>query len=303
MRSEGDAMLPHSGTMRISLPLRNSSPETIADASGALRESPYARLRSEVEKRQKMSASPATASQPTKLTDQELAAVLDRFQNWTAARQAQVAPTPPPPRPAVRELSYEEALRLGRHRGSVPNLAGPKASASSEALTAASPSPSPSARAGIAAMSGAREASGTFLNELDEALANLKAATREQEADPPAAPAQPLQKRQISAAMGTAKVRRSVPLTVRVTAAEDEQIRAQAAAASLSVSDYLRSAVFEVDRLRAQLAQSVNALHQAMAASPAALPTHIAHPISAPAPGIVARLFRRFKGTHCSIYT
>ncbi|HVA92765.1 MAG TPA: hypothetical protein VNL71_23335 [Chloroflexota bacterium] len=56
--------------------------------------------------------------------------------------------------------------------------------------------------------------------------------------------------------------RKSSSITLRLTAEEDERLRARAAEAGLTVSAYLRSCAFEVESLRAQVKQAVAKLRQ-----------------------------------------
>jgi hypothetical protein len=51
--------------------------------------------------------------------------------------------------------------------------------------------------------------------------------------------------------------RKSASVTVRLTAAEDEQLRQRAVEAGLTISAYLRSCAFEVETLRAQVKQTI----------------------------------------------
>jgi len=51
--------------------------------------------------------------------------------------------------------------------------------------------------------------------------------------------------------------RKSSSITLRLTAEEDDRLRARAAEAGLTVSAYLRSCAFEVESLRAQVKQAV----------------------------------------------
>jgi predicted DNA binding CopG/RHH family protein len=61
--------------------------------------------------------------------------------------------------------------------------------------------------------------------------------------------------------------RKSASVTIRMSHEESEQLRARAAAAGLTISAYLRSCIFEVESLRAQVK---DALAQLRAESPAA---------------------------------
>jgi hypothetical protein len=54
--------------------------------------------------------------------------------------------------------------------------------------------------------------------------------------------------------------RKSESVTVRLSQPESEQLRQRAAESGLTVSDYLRSCVFEVESLRAQVKETIAAL-------------------------------------------
>jgi hypothetical protein len=51
--------------------------------------------------------------------------------------------------------------------------------------------------------------------------------------------------------------RKAASVTVRLTRAEDEQLRQRAAEAGMTISAYLRSCAFEVESLRAQVKQTI----------------------------------------------
>jgi hypothetical protein len=57
--------------------------------------------------------------------------------------------------------------------------------------------------------------------------------------------------------------RKSASVTVRLTSAESDQLRARAAEAGLTVSAYLRSCAFEVESLRAQVKEAVARMREA----------------------------------------
>lgn len=72
--------------------------------------------------------------------------------------------------------------------------------------------------------------------------------------------------------------RKSASVTVRMSHAECEQLRARAAEAGLTVSAYLRSCAFEVETLRAQVKETVASLRAASAQQipqPAAMATPV----------------------------
>lgn len=59
--------------------------------------------------------------------------------------------------------------------------------------------------------------------------------------------------------------RKSASITLRLTAEEDNRLRARATEAGMSVSAYLRSCAFEVEGLRAQVKEAVAQMKQAEA--------------------------------------
>jgi predicted DNA binding CopG/RHH family protein len=62
--------------------------------------------------------------------------------------------------------------------------------------------------------------------------------------------------------------RKSASITIRLSPTECDQLRERAAAAGLTVSAYLRSCVFEVESLRAQVKDTLAQLRSASAAPP-----------------------------------
>jgi predicted DNA binding CopG/RHH family protein len=62
--------------------------------------------------------------------------------------------------------------------------------------------------------------------------------------------------------------RKSASITIRLSPTECDQLRERAAAAGLTVSAYLRSCVFEVESLRAQVKDTLAQLRSASAAEP-----------------------------------
>ncbi len=83
----------------------------------------------------------------------------------------------------------------------------------------------------------------------------------------------PAQPSQAPAASADAAARKSSSVTVRLTRAEDEQLRQRAAEAGLTISAYLRSCAFEVETLRAQVKQTIAEMRHAEPA-PAQPPQH-----------------------------
>lgn len=68
---------------------------------------------------------------------------------------------------------------------------------------------------------------------------------------------------QAAATVSASEGRKSSSVTVRLTAAEDEQLRQRAAEAKLTVSAYLRFCAFEVESLRAQVKEAVARMKEA----------------------------------------
>jgi len=71
---------------------------------------------------------------------------------------------------------------------------------------------------------------------------------------PPDGPSHPPQASPLSA---DAASRKSASVTVRLTRAEDEQLRQRSSEAGMTISAYLRSCAFEVETLRAQVKQTI----------------------------------------------
>ena len=73
----------------------------------------------------------------------------------------------------------------------------------------------------------------------------------------------------VPGAESSSKSRKSASITVRLTAAEDGQLRVRAAEAGLTISAYLRSCAFEVESLRAQVKQVVAQMREGEQQRPA----------------------------------
>jgi hypothetical protein len=67
------------------------------------------------------------------------------------------------------------------------------------------------------------------------------------------------------ATVATGKKRKSASITIRLTEAEQAQLKQRAAAADLSISVYLRSCIFEAELLRAQVKEALSQMKAATA--------------------------------------
>ena len=83
--------------------------------------------------------------------------------------------------------------------------------------------------------------------------------------------------------------RKSASVTVRLTRAENDQLRQRAGEAGLTISAYLRSCAFEVETLRAQVKQTIAEMRHAD--PPQAKPPQAEHVSQPERKGALARLF------------
>lgn len=77
---------------------------------------------------------------------------------------------------------------------------------------------------------------------------------------PPATEASKRPEPAVFAAAGLAHARRSASVTVRLSHGESERLRQRAAESGLTLSDYMRSCVLEVEQLRGQVKETLTAL-------------------------------------------
>jgi len=182
---------------------------------------------------------------------EDINAIVSRFQAWVGAQQA-----PARPNEAVRELTYDEAVRSRRRRTS-PETTLPQA----EKPTASRPT-NPARNAGEKSATPKRK---------NTALRRAKAAQRNDARRPLArdrvVEPEPTTFRQVlaekvsilpAAPQSTAIVeRRTTALSLRISLAEHTLLKKRAAEANLSISCYLRNCVLEVETLRAQLARTL----------------------------------------------
>jgi hypothetical protein len=184
---------------------------------------------------------------------EDISAVVSRFQAWAGAQ------APAHAKHGVRELTYEEAIRSSRRR-TAPVRATPKAK-TAEPVPAAqmkrktvveTPAVEPARPKKQASSRRARKSA-----RKSKTLPPAKAKTQAVSLQPPAVFRQMLAEqvapRSIVSAQALAVERRTTALSLRLSSGEHSLLKARAAEANLSVSVYLRTCVFEVEELRAQL--------------------------------------------------
>lgn len=155
--------------------------------------------------------------------------------------------------------------------------------------TATSPSPRPRSFAGVLADLAAPEAKFPPARELppellglEEDFATLTYETalrrhgRYRSEAPPVVPSAELPEEQPIAAAAPMPSngvlrRKSASITIRLTQAEGDTLRKRASESGLTLSEYLRSCVMEVEQLRAQVKEAVASLRAAESAPQAAL--------------------------------
>ncbi len=213
------------------------------------------------------------------ITEDDIEAVLGRFQAWTGSRDTNAA------KDGVREISYEEALgasRYPRRKAAEKPVAEP---------VSGTPGPDPAVVSTAARMP-------------------VKAAKAcEPETNKPAAAARKKAEQAFRAALAQSIVAaaskpgrtngredRQVVMSVRVAASEHALIKLRAARAGVSISAYLRQCALDVEILRGQV-------QQLMTASALSRMAELANPVaSSPAPvamrhgGWLGRLRRRIWG-------
>lgn len=189
-------------------------------------------------------------------TNDEIEAVLGRFQKWTASKRDESRADSMPM--GVRELSYEEALASSRSRWTRHNHpAEPPADAASPqsplrtepgvipvAAPAVKPSPEPVPRPEIVKEPEADAGVSAFRSIITETVQPRKAMK-----------GTVLPKENSARSPQARQPDRLVKVTVRMAASEQALIRMRAAAAGLSAPAYLRQCAIEVEVLRAQVEQ------------------------------------------------
>jgi hypothetical protein len=178
---------------------------------------------------------------------EDINAIVSRFHAWAGAQ----APTHG--KHGVRELTYEEAIRSSRHRTSPEKTTVADEPSTPVPVTKAKHQP---------AVDATEERSATKPAKSKKRASSRHAKSRTCENKPlPTAKPQPAAIfRQVLAAQvapmpAWAMECRTTALSLRVSAGEHSLLKARATEANLSVSAYLRSCLFEVEDLRAQLRQ------------------------------------------------
>jgi len=186
---------------------------------------------------------------------EDINAIVSRFQAWAGAQ------TPAQAKHGVRELTYEEAIRLSRPRTPLEKSAATDKPVTPGSSINAKPHP-------------ALEVSAA---EQDKARKRLSSRpTRKNTGKDPACPASKTQNVTLQAPASFRQIlaeevmprsivsrqtltteRRTMALSLRLSSGEHSQMKARAAEANLSVSGYLRACVFEVEELRAQLRRAL----------------------------------------------
>jgi hypothetical protein len=209
---------------------------------------------------------------------EDINAIVSRFQAWAGAQ------APAHGKHGVRELTYEEAIRSSRRRTSpekttvADDPSAPVLVTQAKHQTAGDPAEERSATK--PAKSGKRASS-----------RHAKSKTCRNKPLPTAKPQPAAIFRQVLAAQlapmpALAVECRTTSLSLRVSAGEHSLLKARATEANLSVSAYLRSCLFEVEDLRAQLRQ-LRLAQQPMPMHRSALPG-----VFASCARFVQRLFR-----------
>ena len=179
---------------------------------------------------------------------EDINAIVSRFQAWAGAQ----APTHG--MHGVRELTYEEAIRSSRRRA-----APEKAAVAAEPAAPVSPAKAKHQPAGesSAAKSAKSKKRASSRHAKSRTCKNkpLSAAKTQNVAVQPAAIFRQVLAAQVAPLPALAVECRTTALSLRVSAGEHSLLKARATEANLSVSAYLRSCLFEVEDLRAQLRQ------------------------------------------------
>jgi len=185
---------------------------------------------------------------------EDINAIVSRFQAWAGAQ----APTHG--KHAVRELTYEEAIRSSRLR-TAPEKDAVAAEPAAPVLPAKAKHQSAGERSAAKPAKSRKRAasrhakSGTCKNKPLPAAKTPPAAKTQDVAVQPAAIFRQVLAAQVAPVPALAVECRTTALSLRVSAGEHSLLKARATEANLSVSAYLRSCLFEVEDLRAQLRQ------------------------------------------------
>lgn len=170
---------------------------------------------------------------------EDINAIVNRFHAWAGAQPSSSS------KDGVRELTYDEAIRLSRRRivakAPVPETAKPVASGAKHQRTGKSAKPRKRTTAPRHAKSA--EAQGVAQTGLLAEPPTFRQVLAEKVSIEPVSSARGLQ----------AVDRKTTALSLRISSAEQALLKKRAAEADLSVSSYLRKCVLEVEELRARL--------------------------------------------------
>lgn len=185
---------------------------------------------------------------------EDINAIVSRFQAWAGAQ------APAQGKHGVRELTYEEAIRSSRRR-TAPEKTAVAAEPAAPVLPAeAKHQPAVERSAVKPAKSKKRVASRhvksrTCKNKPLPAAKTAPTTKSKDVAVQPAAIFRQVLAAQVAPVPALAVECRTTALSLRVSAGEHSLLKARATEANLSVSAYLRSCLFEMEDLRAQLRQ------------------------------------------------
>ena len=195
---------------------------------------------------------------------EDINAIVSRFQAWAGAQ----APTHG--KHGVRELTYEEAIRSSRRR-TAPEKTAVEAEPAAPVLPAKAKHRSAGERSAAKPAKSKKRASSRHAKSRTCKNKPLPAAKTQDVAVQPSAIFRQVLAAQVAPVPTLAVECRTTALSLRVSAGEHSLLKARATEANLSVSAYLRSCLFEVEDLRAQLRQ-LRLAQQPMPMHTAALP-------------------------------
>ena len=221
---------------------------------------------------------------------EDIDAVLGRFQAWTGSRNAVEA------KPGIRELPYEEALRLRRYRwnaggetpakkklGAEPGVARVAAPASKQEPVRQKTAPAKARNEKQTVVK--RAGGGDHAAKAPPVARSAAAGKAERKPEFREVLAEAIRPTEVMVAAQPVELARQVAISIRLAPAERALIKTRAAEAGITASAYVRQCALEVEQLRAQVQQTLAALERK---APVSIPAPAA------APGLFARIVRRF---------
>lgn len=185
----------------------------------------------------------------------DIDAVLGRFQAWAASRKPAAKSSYKNLPDGVRELSYQEALESSRNRWQARIRSSGREESGSEA-PATTAELGPPQTSEDAAFPRDKLALSGVPDTLSGSSAHISEAPHKPRFNAVLAEALPAEPDPDALALVwpvSPKSERQVSMSLRVAASEQALIKARAAEAGLSVSAYLRQCALEVEKLRAQV--------------------------------------------------